>query len=701
MVVLKVSLDIDMFNLLNRNKVIFALTAFLFICTLSTALAPQALAQPTSTDNSQSPPTNETIPKNEDGTTCAVEKVGWIVCPIVEASAFMGDKLFAFLASNFLETERELVSSDAKNGTVVAWELARNIANILFIIAFIVVIYSQITSAGISNYGIKRMLPRLIIVAIAVNVSYIICQLMVDASNFLGYAIKDWLVALSHTVFSQSAMPVSDNGFANSTQTSTLGTIATIGLASAVVWMLLGPLVGMVGLIMATCIAIIVILLLRKTFIILLVVVSPLAFVAYLLPNTEKLFSKWLHMFWQLLLVFPIVAMLMGGGQLASAIILASGQDNYRIEGEECIYLPEQNAKAPDQKCEGDDGPGIMLALVAAGVAVAPLLAVFAVMKGALAAAGAIGGRIAQGVQRGSGGVSKGAEGKFANSAMGRGIAIRKAAKANYKTSQFAARLNEEGEDSKGVKGVVRRARGRYTRTAAGGVSGMANQLGVEGTGSMKAQSNALARVAVSGAAKAEHEDIQNEETRLRRDPGGLEKVQESLQKALLAGDEIKAKAAQNVLLTSGGKGVDEFAKAMANVESRAKSELIAALKQNTLQNHGSVKEKSGAVAHWAASGGGTLTSSQGSADAYSGLSDKQLATQTGGSAATAGAMAALAAPSRTADGGTESRAHRILNNTSASEDISGSTREIMEQLSNRSSPPPPPSGGNGPAPGP
>lgn len=638
--------------------------------------------------------------KNEDGTTCAVEKVGWIVCPIVEASAFMGDKLFAFLASNFLETERELVSSDAKNGTVVAWELARNIANILFIIAFIVVIYSQITSAGISNYGIKRMLPRLIIVAIAVNVSYIICQLMVDASNFLGYAIKDWLVALSHTVFSQSAMPVSDNGFANSTQTSTLGTIATIGLASAVVWMLLGPLVGMVGLIMATCIAIIVILLLRKTFIILLVVVSPLAFVAYLLPNTEKLFSKWLHMFWQLLLVFPIVAMLMGGGQLASAIILASGQDNYRIEGEECIYLPEQNAKAPDQKCEGDDGPGIMLALVAAGVAVAPLLAVFAVMKGALAAAGAIGGRIAQGVQRGSGGVSKGAEGKFANSAMGRGIAIRKAAKANYKTSQFAARLNEEGEGSEGVKGAVRRARGRYTRTAAGGVSGMANQLGIKETGGMKAQSNALARVAVSGAAKAEHEDIQNEETRLRRDPGGLEKVQESLQKALLAGDEIKAKAAQNVLLTSGGKGVDEFAKAMANVESRAKSELIAALKQNTLQNHGSVKEKSGAVAHWAGNDT-TLVGSQSTAAAYSGLSDKQLATQTGGSAATAGAMAALAAPSRTADGGTESRAHRILNNTSASEDISGSTREIMEQLSHRSSPPPPPSGGNGPAPGP
>ena len=637
--------------------------------------------------------------KNEDGTTCAVEKVGWIVCPIVEASAFMGDKLFAFLASNFLETERELVSSDAKNGTVVAWELARNIANILFIIAFIVVIYSQITSAGISNYGIKRMLPRLIIVAIAVNVSYIICQLMVDASNFLGYAIKDWLVALSHTVFSQSAMPVSDNGFANSTQTSTLGTIATIGLASAVVWMLLGPLVGMVGLIMATCIAIIVILLLRKTFIILLVVVSPLAFVAYLLPNTEKLFSKWLHMFWQLLLVFPIVAMLMGGGQLASAIILASGQDNYRIEGEECIYLPEQNAKAPDQKCEGDDGPGIMLALVAAGVAVAPLLAVFAVMKGALAAAGAIGGRIAQGVQRGSGGVSKGAEGKFANSAMGRGIAIRKAAKANYKTSQFAARLNEEGEDSKGVKGVVRRARGRYTRTAAGGVSGMANQLGVEGTGSMKAQNHALTRAAVSGAAKAENEDTQNEMVRINRTNNPIAEAQESLNNALQNNDMIKAKAAQNVLLTAGGAGVDGFRDAMKSANETTNRELVAALKQNALQNHsGAMKEKGAEVNSWAGSSSTmhevvTRSGSAAGIQPMGSLSDSQIAKQSKSSLQHSVDNNEL----------TSADADRILR-SSASEDIGGDQRKILQSLlggSGPSGPPPSPPTPNGPPPTP
>lgn len=361
---------------------------------------------------------------NEDGTTCAVEKIGWFVCPIVESSAKIGDNMFSFLADNFLQTEPALISSGDGNGTKTAWELARNTANILFIIVFIIVIYSQITSTGLSNYGIKRMMPRLIIVAIAMNLSYLICQLVVDLTNTLGYAIMDWLVSLSHTVFSQSIMPVQTPGTNNVTDVSLLGTMATVAIASAVVWMLIGPLIGTIGLIVATCIAIVVILLLRKTFIILLVVVSPLAFVAYLLPNTEKLFSKWLNMFWKLLLVFPIVAMLMGGGQLASAIILASGHSAgygenaaYKAKGEPCVYL---DPAMKDEKCEDGEGPGIMLALVAAGVAVAPLLAVFAVMKGALAAAGAIGGKIAQGVQKGSSSGVSGAQKAYKESSIGK-----------------------------------------------------------------------------------------------------------------------------------------------------------------------------------------------------------------------------------------------------------------------------------------
>ena len=71
-----------------------------------------------------------------------------------------------------------------------------NAANIIFAIALAVVILSQITGFGVSNYGIKKMLPTLIMVAVLVNLSFFLCQLAVDVSNITGYGIKKIFVEL-------------------------------------------------------------------------------------------------------------------------------------------------------------------------------------------------------------------------------------------------------------------------------------------------------------------------------------------------------------------------------------------------------------------------------------------------------------------------------------------------------------------------
>lgn len=71
-----------------------------------------------------------------------------------------------------------------------------------------------------------------------------------------------------------------------------------------------------------------VILIVRQAAIILLIAVSPLAFAAWLLPNTENLFKKWISMFKGLLVVFPVVSLLYGAGKLAGAILAASATDD-------------------------------------------------------------------------------------------------------------------------------------------------------------------------------------------------------------------------------------------------------------------------------------------------------------------------------------------------------------------------------------
>ena len=460
-----------MYDLSTKKNIIKILAPIFFIVGLFFSLIlfhhDVAFAAPgdtgtTGTSNNGGQAATDTSNKDSSDITCAIEKMGWILCPIIETSGKIGDQAFNFLANNFLQTEPELISN-SPSGTKAAWELARNLANIMFIIAFLVIILSQVTGQGLNNYGVKKMLPRLVIAAIAVNVSYYICQLMVDLTNILGFEIQRFLVNTAAGVSDKAALPVQTR-IDNQTSNGALGSMATgiLGITT-VVWFLLPMLFLGVGTVVITCIVIIVILLLRKAFIVLLVVVSPIAFVAYILPNTEKLFQKWGRMFWQLLLVFPIVGMLFGGGQLASAIVLVAGSsaDAYKDQGGKCIQLPpskiiDEKGNAPKtnpastavKDCDKNGGSTpFLLGLIAAGIAVAPMLAVWSVLKGALSAAGAIGGKISGAVQN--------AGNKATGIARKPEDALRRAAVGAARTSLTANAL--KGGFGKGTARFVRR----------------------------------------------------------------------------------------------------------------------------------------------------------------------------------------------------------------------------------------------------
>jgi hypothetical protein len=388
-----------------------------------------AFAQDAPQDPGSAGSTDQAADTGDDGKSCAVEKVGWILCPLIEGAAKMSDWLFKFLADNFLSIQPELFLEDS--GTHDAWDIARNLANIMFVIAFIILIYSQVTGGVMSNYGIKRMLPRLIIAAIAVNASYYICQGMVDISNLLGFEINSALRKITSEL--PQVMGASGGGVAdNQTSDGALGKIATGALVvGGFVWLIIALMGGALSMILITCLIIVIVLLMRKALIVLLIVLSPLAFVAYLLPNTEKYFKKWLNMFWQLLLVFPIVSLLMGSGALASGIVLQSslkgGSQDSQQQQQKCTDSKgkgkiDETGKV-DDPCEptiklsgkGDQQAPVSLAIAAAVIAVAPLLFVWSVLKGALSAAGSVGGKIATTIEGGA----KGAQSRYEKSQFG------------------------------------------------------------------------------------------------------------------------------------------------------------------------------------------------------------------------------------------------------------------------------------------
>ena len=65
----------------------------------------------------------------------------------------------------------------------------------------------------------------------------------------------------------------------------------------------------------------------RQALILTLIIISPLAFVANLMPNTEIYFRKWLELLKKLLFIFPIFSVIYGGAQLAGWIIIKEASD--------------------------------------------------------------------------------------------------------------------------------------------------------------------------------------------------------------------------------------------------------------------------------------------------------------------------------------------------------------------------------------
>ena len=263
--------------------------------------------------------------ENSTSTSCDVQGIGWFICPVSNWLADGIDFMYSAL-QQFLKT-KPLETTNQNSGIYLAWVIMRNISNVAFIVAFLVIIYSQLTSVGISNYGVKKMIPRLVIAAVLVNLSFTLCAILLDLSNIAGYAFQDAFMGIKNTIST-----VGEN-----TSTWTWSEVISTALSNGALAIgaitftteLLPMLVPAATLAGLTLLLILLIMAARQALIIILIIISPLAFVCYLLPGTEKWFKKWRDSFLTMLVFFPAFSVVFGGAQLAGIIIIqnASGSN--------------------------------------------------------------------------------------------------------------------------------------------------------------------------------------------------------------------------------------------------------------------------------------------------------------------------------------------------------------------------------------
>ena len=272
----------------------------------------------------------ESPSENSTSTSCDVQGIGWIICPVSNWLADGIDYMYSAL-QEFLKT-KPLETTNQNSGIYLAWVIMRNISNVAFIVAFLVIIYSQLTSVGISNYGVKKMLPRLVIAAVLVNLSFTFCAVLLDLSNIAGYAFQDAFMGIKNTISTVGEntstwtwSEVISTALSNGALAVGAGYAVSLALTTEILPMLV-PAATLAGL---TLLFILLIMAARQALIIILIIVSPLAFVCYLLPGTEKWFKKWRDLFFTMLVFFPAFAVVFGGAQLAGILIIqnASGSN--------------------------------------------------------------------------------------------------------------------------------------------------------------------------------------------------------------------------------------------------------------------------------------------------------------------------------------------------------------------------------------
>lgn len=275
--------------------------------------------------------TTEETEKQEENCYDQTGAIGWIICPTTGVIAKAIDGIYSTIEDLLIV---DPLSDDSGSPIHLVWEYFRGITNIVFIIFIMVIVYSQLTGLGINNYGIKKTLPRIIIAAILVNLSWIICSVAVDVSNIVGSSLRGVFTSIQEATISAGTISEAARvSWSELVAVLTGGGALAIGAITitsglgnflwAVAVVLLGALISIVtGLITIA---------LRQAVVALLIMVSPLAFVAYLLPNTEKWFTKWKDLLTRMLVFYPTFSLLFGASQLAGWAIITSATNGFGV----------------------------------------------------------------------------------------------------------------------------------------------------------------------------------------------------------------------------------------------------------------------------------------------------------------------------------------------------------------------------------
>jgi ABC-type multidrug transport system fused ATPase/permease subunit len=255
--------------------------------------------------------------------SCPVTVLSWAICPVIDGIAAVVGQLDDFINKQMSigtpgasSDPNQIFCDSGSTGNArtscdayyKAWASMRDIALGLMAVTAVIVLLAQALGFEILDaYTIRKVLPRLLISALAITLSWQLLQFAVTFSNDLAFGIR----VLIYQPFTGLHAAALTGG------SQFIGSLLSLGILTALGW------VGLLSFVATAAVAVflgVMVLVLRQLLIIMLVIFAPIAIVAYILPNTQRVYKLWWESFSKALLMFALISGMIAIGRVFSAV---------------------------------------------------------------------------------------------------------------------------------------------------------------------------------------------------------------------------------------------------------------------------------------------------------------------------------------------------------------------------------------------
>lgn len=273
---------------------------------------------------------------------------GWVLCPVIG----LADGLYEFmqgLVNDLLFVDQKTFNDSRLKD---AWGVFVSIANFTLVLIGLVIIASQIFNFEfVSAYTVKKALPRLVIGAILIQLSWFIFTNLIVFVNSLGVGIYSLIlspfnlspggqfVSLLDVFRGAGDTITQEDGSLNTAINVIVGTTSWVALGFAIKGAWATIILIMMGAVVSILISLIVIIL-REGLILVLLVLSPIALAMWILPGTNKSWSLWWNNYSRLLLMYPLIMLLFAAGTIMAYLLADAGGAEFKIFAILAYFIP-------------------------------------------------------------------------------------------------------------------------------------------------------------------------------------------------------------------------------------------------------------------------------------------------------------------------------------------------------------------------